>query len=367
LDAGEPIDAVGYRDRNRLTLASFWSKELVTALQSSRVLVSILSPHYLQSENCGREVEFFRRRFKLLGASEAHRIIPIFWVDDTTCKTHMSESVERFFFDLQLRQAGMPASYPHTGLYPLYSLGEQVARNGLIDVVGRAILSLSESPAMPELSGQSAFTELPSFFADQENREKSSLAVGPKGTNVVYAVGTRDEVSQYGFADVVRYGVTRERWTPFSRTPGETIELATRQGLNAAGQDDSDYRNLGLPPDLNDRLRAAKAVNSPVVIVLDRCSLRVPAIESALRDYDDRDYPHVGLVTASGSKLDKPLLAQTLPTKYGHRWPNHSWTVPDDRDFYVLKVGEVISGLRRGLQQVGPTAISPPAAPLPGI
>ena len=364
---GEAIASVGYRDRDRLTLSSFWSRDLVAALQSAQVLVSIVTPHYLDSENCGREIELFRRRFDLLRTQTAHRIIPIFWEDALTCKAHMVEEVERFFFELQLRQTGMPLSYPHTGVYPLYALGEQAARNGLIDVVARAILSLSELPALPELPGNGEFKELPSFFATPRVRSKPSLAAAPKGTNVVYAVGTRDEAVKYGFANAGGYDAGRERWTPFARSPGETIELATRKGLNTAGQDDSDYRNLGFPTDLNDQLRAPRAVNSPVVIILDRHSLKVPAIESALRDYDDRDHPHVGLITASGSELDEPLLAQTLPTKYGYRRPNHSWSIPEDQGFYVSKVGEIIGGLRRGLQQAGQTSILPPAAPLPGI
>jgi hypothetical protein len=103
------------------------------------------------------------------------------------------------------------------------------------------------------------------------------------------------------------------------------------------------------------------------LIVLDWSSLRVPAIKSGLSDYDDRDYPHVGLITAAGTGLDEPLLMQTLPTKYGNRRPNHLWTIPDDRASYVLGIGEVISGLRRGLQQVGSAAIPQPAAQLPGI
>jgi hypothetical protein len=117
---GQQVGAVGYRDQNRLTLASFWSNELVAALQGSRVLVSIISPHYLHSENCGREFEFFRRRFELgktCGTGlERHRIIPIFWIDSVMCKTHMSELVERFLFELQLREGGMPPGYPRTGL-----------------------------------------------------------------------------------------------------------------------------------------------------------------------------------------------------------------------------------------------------------
>jgi hypothetical protein len=64
METGQRIESVGYRDQNRLTLSSFWSKELVSGLQQSSILISIISPHYLASENCGREVEFFRRRFE---------------------------------------------------------------------------------------------------------------------------------------------------------------------------------------------------------------------------------------------------------------------------------------------------------------
>ena len=368
---GQQVGAVGYRDQNRLTLASFWSNELVAALQRSRVLVSIISPHYLQSENCGREIEFFRRRFEFVKTCgtglQQHRIIPIFWIDSTTCRTHMSDLVNRFFFELQLREGGMPPSYPHTGLYRLYELGDQVARNALVDIVARAILRLSELPEMPDLPGVGGFTDLPSFFVNREKQKKQSVAVGPSGTNVVYAVGTRNEAMQYCLANIGNYDDARERWAPFADAPGATIEFATREGLNAVGQDDVNCRNLGLPPDLDDRLREARTANSPVLIVLDRSSLKAPAIRSRLSDYDDRDYPHVGVITAAGNELDEPLLMQTLPTKYGNRRPNHLWTIPDDRTSYDLGVGEVISGLRRGLQQVGSAAISQPAAQLPGI
>jgi hypothetical protein len=371
LDAGEAVDAVGYRDQNRLSLASFWNKELVAALQRSRVLVSIISPHYLGSENCGREVEFFRRRFELaqnpVAGLEPPRIIPIFWIDRVLCTTHMSQSVEQFFFDLQLRESGMPPNYPNTGLYPLYNLGDQVPRNGLIDVVAKAILRLSEIPALPELPGAGDFKDLPTFFMRPDNRAKPPVAVGPKGTNVVYAIGTKEEAVQYGFGNMGGYDAARERWLPFLDAPGATIEMATIEGLNTAGQDGHDYHNLGLPSDLNDQLRAAKDANSPVLIVLDRTSLKVPAIKSGLRDYDDRDYPHVGLVSAAGSDIDEPLLTETLPTKYGNKRPNHLWIIPGGRPSYVDGVGEVISGLRRALQQSGVTAISQPSAQLPGI
>src|SRR5262249_12338756 len=67
LKAGSEIDKVAYIDRKRLTVATFWGQELVSALQNSHVLVALISPHYLNSTPCGREIEFFLRRFKMLG------------------------------------------------------------------------------------------------------------------------------------------------------------------------------------------------------------------------------------------------------------------------------------------------------------
>jgi hypothetical protein len=123
-----------------------------------------------------------------------------------------------------------------------------VARNALVDIVARAIRRLSELPDMPDLPGVGGFTDLPSFFVNREKQKKQSVAVGPSGTNVVYAVGTRNEAIQFRLANIGNYDDARERWTPFADAPGATIELVTREGLNTVGQDDVNYRNLGLPP-----------------------------------------------------------------------------------------------------------------------
>lgn len=371
LETGENIRDVGYRDQNRLTLASFWGKDLIDALQHSRVLVAVISPHYLTSEACGREVQLFSRRFQLLpkeaGPAPSHRIIPIFWMDKTTCNEHMHPDVDRFLHGLQLKQMGMPASYPHTGLYRYYLLGQELACNSLIDVVGTAIKELSSLAELPELLGADEFSELPSFFSRTSAPEKPQVASGPKSTNVIYAVATHAEASANGIKETENYATDRGQWRPFADALGATVEMATREGLNSAGQDDQNYNNMDLPEDLTNRLKLAKSANSPVLIVLDQASLIVPAIKDPLSNYDDLDLRNVGLVTAAGSDADKPLVAQTMPTKYGERRPNHLWTIPVHRSRYVQEVAEVVGGLRRTMQQTGATAISLPAAQLPGV
>jgi hypothetical protein len=371
LETGEQISDVGYRDQNRLTLSSFWGKDLVAALQRSRVLISVISPHYLRSDACGREVEFFLRRYQLLkqrgGCGQTHRIIPIFWMDKSTCNEFMHPNVDKFLHELQLTQAGMPANYPNTGLYRHYLLGQELSYNSLVDIAGTAIKSLSNLEELPALAGANDFNDLPSFFSKQITPAAPMVASGPRSTNVIYAVATRSEASASCVSDQTKYENKREQWRPFANESGATVELLTREGLNAAGQDHHSYNDLGLPENLTMRLKLAKGVNSPVLIVLDHASLPVPVIKKSLVDYDEVDFPNVGLVTAGGSESDDTLLNQTMPTKYGARRPNHLWTVPLDRSQYVQNVAEVVGGLRRLLQQTGLTAIHLPAAPLPGI
>jgi hypothetical protein len=370
LQAGSNIEEVGYRDCNRLTLASFWGRELVTALQQSRVLIAVISPHYLKSLPCGREVEFFSQRFGLLGPlphEQPHRIVPVFWVEKNLCVQHMRPTVERFLHDLHQRQAGMPQEYPHTGLETFYFLGEQQCCNQMLHVLATAINRLSDLPPLPLLAGNHDFSALPSFFLRGDAAPKPQVGSGPTSTNVIYAVATRNEAANRSLVNPDAYAVERDQWRPFADAPGATIDMATKEGLNASGQSELEYYNLGLPDDVADRLRMAKSANSPLLFVMDRSSLHVPEVSAPLQIYDQLDYPNVGLVTAGGSEADEKLPDYILPTKFRTRRQHHLWTVPSTRHRYVQDVSDVVGGLRRSLQQTGPTAITLAASTLPGL
>lgn len=82
-------ERVGYLDQPELKLGASWRPELALALQTCRVMVSIYSPAYFRSPNCGREWEFFRRRRDLYvekararnePALPPHVIKPVIWV-----------------------------------------------------------------------------------------------------------------------------------------------------------------------------------------------------------------------------------------------------------------------------------------------
>ena len=71
------FDLTGYRDQNELQAGDIWPERLAEAVCSSGVLVAVLTPNYLQSLNCGREFEVFRKRFELIGENQFYHIVPI--------------------------------------------------------------------------------------------------------------------------------------------------------------------------------------------------------------------------------------------------------------------------------------------------
>jgi len=164
---GEPSRSVAYRDLDRPQIGDFWSPNLVNGLQQSQVLISILSPRYLKSVNCGREVEFFRRRFDKWRQNnsdqpKSHRIIPVFWVDSIDCLRAMKRDVAKFIDDLQQKQKDTPDNYPAKGLAQFYNLGEMKSCSALCWQLARRIVDLSNDEPLPQLDGMEDFRNLPS-------------------------------------------------------------------------------------------------------------------------------------------------------------------------------------------------------------
>ena len=66
LVTGEKIEEVCCQDIERLHISDEWGPELIDGMQDSAVMVCVVSPHYLKSLPCGRELGLFRERLALL-------------------------------------------------------------------------------------------------------------------------------------------------------------------------------------------------------------------------------------------------------------------------------------------------------------
>jgi hypothetical protein len=370
--SGQPLDAVAYRDKSALKASEFWDPSLVEGLQKSRVLLSVLSPHYLKSQYCRRELAFFHKRFgehvrQSGDASQAHRILPLFWQDMMHCDKHAGPYLKEFLKSLSYSQPGIPEDYHLMGVEQMCRLGRHKdAVEDLCHSLAMRIVEIAEDlPPMPPLPS-------PLSLGSLENIEEllaregahHTIFSGPTGANVVYFVGTRAQMATSGTVPSNSYADVREKWCPFSHSGGETVEILTREGAQQAGL--SGLNNLGLPESLTPLLDKAKEKNSPLLFVLDRPALAVREIRERMSEYDSTNYGNCGLVTVGGGATDT-MVKEVFKYKCAPNYLHHVWKIPNGRQEYVDSVASVLSGIQRQLMSQGKSDTTFGRSDVPGL
>jgi hypothetical protein len=367
---GRPADKVAYRDQNRLKMSDFWDQALVEGLQRSRVLLSLISPHYLQSENCGRELEFFDRRLEGYlaqgGSQQAHRILPLFWQNSETSLKNLPSGIRKFLNRCNLTQSGMPTSYPAVGLSQLIKLRPGTDYEQLCQSLADRIVDLADNlDPLPKLAEQGDFSELNSLYARlAENGEEDLVLNGPDGVNVVYLVGTRAEMESVG-VEAERYAEDPQEWWPFPHALGANIRILTEEGANSIGL--TSHRHFNFPDNLVRLIDAASQRNSPVLLVLDRCILSVPGVAEKMESYSRENFDNCGLVTAGGSEISDDLVQEVFKFKCIRNYPYHIWNVPTDRSAYVSSVASVLGGIKHHFINYAETFKPLAGTTLPGL
>jgi FxsC-like protein len=242
----------GFRDISSIPVGQPWNPAIVTALQSSAVLVCVVTPKYLQSEACGREFHLFT----------AHRgpsavVLPVIWT-----QANLPAELAQF----QFPRLNMPPLYSQEGLFFIkfrMKIGQY--RNCVAEFARAIIAARNGLPAGPPPTIVRPFEELPNAFARFQNK------TGPDVTTFVYAAGLRHEVP----TAPPQYGDTSADWRPYYFADSKTVSeiarrIAARQSLS--------YREVvaddGLAAEIQ-RSRSRKnvtlAVADPRTLDLDRC------------------------------------------------------------------------------------------------
>lgn len=354
---GRRADQVAYRDQNRLKASDFWDQGLIEGLQKSRVLLSLISPHYLKSPNCGRELAFFHKRFEqhisVAGDDQqAHRILPIFWLDTEHCLKYAAPNVTKLLKRCNHTQHGMPENYPAVGLVQMCKLRHGGDYEQLCQSLADRIVELADTlEPIPELQQPEHLGQQETLEELLDKGEPEDILSGPAGANIVYLVGTRDQMEMTGVPNTDCYGNEREKWCPFPESRGATVELLTREGAYQLGL--NDLRNLGLPDRLAPLIETAKERNSPLLFVLDRRALSLQEISERMAEYDSRNDDNCGLVTAGGGEISEDQVKQVFRYKCAPNYLHHVWEVPLSRQEYVDSVASVLSGIKRQLMNRG--------------
>lgn len=255
---------------------------LVHELAVCRVFVPMYSPRYFASTLCGRELSAFLERAGRVAPAEPP-IVPVLW-------TPMHGSWPRVPApSVSFGDAEMDARYSMGGLYGLMALGADVRRREtdpdyrtVLRVLSDRIVHLATASPIP--SGLPVDLDAaPDPFAQR-------AAHSPLGLYLLAPTTRRLPAGR----DRSQYGETALAWKPYAH---ETPKDLARHMADIA-------KNLGYRPVPStfdaalDVLLRREPVDGPAVLVVDPWALDDPDWRAALREFDSRDSPWVGVVVA---------------------------------------------------------------------
>ena len=136
---------MGFMDVEGLPGGMNWHPELIHALGTCQVLVSLLSAHYLSSEWCGREWNAFtlRKRTPLNGANASVYqgcIIPVLWAPvPFDVPAVIKDRVSIFLPKPTRRDPDLPHLYEQRGIFGLMRAREEDAVSEIVGQLARLI------------------------------------------------------------------------------------------------------------------------------------------------------------------------------------------------------------------------------------
>jgi len=299
---------VGFLDQQDLELGEAWGPALTQALQRTRVMVSVYSPAYFNSEYCGREWEFFRRRAeryaelaRARGAQEAAPppvIKPVIWLPLRPGNNPPDPVSELQYF------SGDPEA-PHNkaGLQEMRRLRGNYRKEytEFINQLADEILDVyekfeREGVDLPPLEPMPELREMPSAFhqppapraAGEAPRAVARQRGGPKYVRFVFIAGDPNEFPQGARRRDFYMEYGRGEWKPYYP---EVTRPIMSLAQTVAGELDIFSDELPFGPDLAQEVRDAEDARSLVVMFVDGWTAELlPAYRQALERLDRNSY-----------------------------------------------------------------------------
>lgn len=298
---------IGFFDTEAIQTGDFWQENLERALGTSRVLIGLCSPAYVNSEYCGKEFQAFRERVdsyvRQKRPAEAPRLIlPILWGPP-------NDAFPDAIKELQYTDHQFPPIYEQEGLRYLMKLSEfKDDYEKFVTRLAQKVVDAGRKHPLPRRQSLRPLASLKSAF-----RREARQAAGPKPASLggfedarfVYVAASPKELEGVR-SRVDLYGERGRSWRPYLPDVEEPIgviaqEVASKQKLF--------YDEIPLDDDLIDRLREAEKNREIVVILLDAWTLRIGSYKGMMQPFDRENFLNCALLIPWNDK-DQETLGQ---------------------------------------------------------
>ncbi|MFD9334430.1 TIR-like protein FxsC [Streptomyces sp. NPDC060028] len=279
----------GFMDRE-IRGGEGWSERLGAALATCRVFVPLYSPRYFASEMCGKEWFAFSQRAIRHGAvsnQPAEAIVPALWVP--VPPSQLPGPAER----LQFNHNTFGERYVTDGLYGLIKLrGHAEQYEVAVFELAKRIVEVAETVRLGPHHPVD-YRTVPSAFGTATSYQGS--------LRIAVAAPTRGNLPEGRSADY--YGDSPDDWNPYhpeSARPLAHVAADLAYQLN----DQADLSTLEHEVARRDH----RLATGPLILLVDRWALELPAVRGALAALDAADPPGLSMVVA-WSRHDQESIA----------------------------------------------------------
>jgi FxsC-like protein len=286
---GDPSgQQVGFLDVQGIPLGSSWSPQLIEALSTCRVFISLCSPSYFRRPACGREWQVFASRLYAYQQNTGVRppaLMPLVW----TPTTQMPELAS----SLQYHTDEMGDAYRRDGLRQLVRLNRRAPLLRLVSNLAKKIVETAQTYRLPGPGPVPKFDEIVNAFGGSAAGALGygASTEGARFVHFVVAAPTRDEMTPFR-RNRAFYGDSYSDWAPFRPSLYDPIasyacSIAERQHFGS---------EVGGIEELSDRIDRANENNHVVVLLVDAWAARLANHREVLRTYDQRNEPTTGVL-----------------------------------------------------------------------
>ena len=279
---------VGFSDL-QLNVGDDWAPELRHALQETRTLVCLYSPHYFKSEFCGKEFKIFHDRIQKVFPHKEENgecsplILPVLLVREEFINLH--PSVRHIHY-----KGDFPREYLSEGLRQILQrpmrppIGEDLSAKFIDYFATTLVRNAKQHPLEP--GAVARFSAVDSAFHSGAVGGVAPAQDGadePAVAQFVFVAGNRDELAELR-TELGPYGAGRGgEWRPYDSEGEDVRTIAER----AAGLQKLDSEVLPLTPDLVELLHKAEDKRRITALVVDPWSVQLQSYRELMRKFDD--------------------------------------------------------------------------------
>jgi FxsC-like protein len=284
-----PKEEVGFFDRSAIEPGDHWRAEIAGALRTCRALVCLLSPSYLRSEYCGKEIKAFTERLAKQGGSASSLVLPILW--DRPAK--VLRDLPPVLAEIQFPHKEFGEAYAQEGLAYLV---RRRKHDGFVHKFAERLVRAAEEFPLSESDDLPDLKTIDNAFCSEDSppdRAPGPQVVGPTVAQFVFVAGCNEELASIR-KQTDCYGAEGGRdWRPYYPVKKESIGILSQQ---VASTESLFYETLAVSDDLIDRIRKAEETNTIVLLLVDPWSIRLRRYESCLRTLDQNAFLNCSLL-----------------------------------------------------------------------